>query len=212
MNWLERIAQKPMALPLAVPEDQVHNGIYEVDYVMTEDTAEKFRQEHPELAYGGAGKVGIAYQTGPNEMIKITPDWNEANTARLVFENPMDWVVPVIEEPKMIQENPPLWSIRMKKVEPIEDIYFQSFVHQLFDELKYEDELDVHQLRFLLNEVLERYGEKGVSRGMEIYAQVLYIVRRNKDTLWLTDIHAGNVGWDDDGNLKVFDFGPGKLR
>lgn len=179
-------------------------GIHRTDEMMTQETSDMLRQQYPEIAYGGAGAIGIAFETGPNEILKITRDWREADIAKQVFQQPMDWIVPILEEPKMVQDSPPLWGIRMKRLQLIEDVELAAFVSYLtFPTTPFPDH---HQVRFMIEE--ERIGEQ-MDTAMALYAQVKYILERNQQTFWLPDIHGGNVGWDDDGQLKVFDLGPG---
>lgn len=225
MNWLIHIAQsdfpnlqhsslgskpKPMPLPVDVGhEERLDNaGIDRVDSRMNQQTADQLRQQYPEIDYGGAGAMGMAFQTGPGEIMKVTHSIAEVNAAKSAFENRMDWVVPILEEPQMLQEHPPLWGIRMKELQLL-DNEMQMFVTQL----SYADE----ENRMPQNEVelqdLLRQGkiERRREEARKIWTHMKYIFDQNRQTLWLGDIHGGNVGWDDDGNLKLFDLGPGNF-
>ena len=217
MNWLQKIAQadlswiesKSMPLPVVTPEDEKrqHAGIDRMDQRMTQETANELRRQYPNLEYGGAGAIGLALQAGPNEMLKITHDWSEANTATQAFENPVNWVVSVLAPPEMIQEQPPMWAIRMKKLEPldVEMALFASRLGDLHNTDQYPDPRRVQHL-ILMAGIEDRQDE-----AMAIYAQMKYLLDQNRQSsqVWLDDVHGGNVGWDDDGNLKAYDLGPG---
>lgn len=205
MNWLKRIAQKSMPLPVSVPAGERENmGIERMDTKMTQETADRLRQQYPGIEYGGAGMIGIALKTGPNELLKITHDWGEVNAATYAFENPMNWVVPILEEPQMIQDNPPMWGIRMKEIEPIVNPELNIFISQLSD-LYDKNTFPSLEIAQTWHTTIDE------EELIQIYAQMKYILEQNRQTLWLGDIHGGNVGWDDDGNLKVFDLGPGNF-
>lgn len=202
-------AQKAMPLPVAVDtEERLDSaGISRMDNKMTEDTANRLRQQYPEIEYGGAGAIGIVFQTGPNEIMKVTHDLSEANAAEYAFENSLDWVVPILEKPQMIQDNPPMWGIRMKKLRLIEDQNLIVFIHNVvaMDEVNQFPNLE--QIGFIIENNFPDFED--ADEALNIYAHMKYILDQNRQALWLGDIHGGNVGWDDDGHLKVFDLGPG---
>lgn len=190
-------------------EDGAAAGIHRTDEMMTQETADMLRQQYPEIDYGGAGAIGIAFQTGPNEMLKVTRDWREADIAKIVFNNPMDWIVPILEEPRMIQDDPSLWGIRMKKIQPIADMGLEIMIGDLTKRKIGLNFPNSEQFRILVRDVRGYDLADQEETAMKLYFQIKYIMKRNEESLWLTDIHGGNVGWDDDGKLKVFDLGPG---
>lgn len=228
MNWLKRIAQQELphtsivdltkflkqaqkAMPLPTDtsmQDRAENaGIHRIDEMMTQETADMLHQQYPEIAYGGAGAIGIAFQTGPNEIMKITHDLSEANAAEYAFENSLDWVVPILDKPQMIQENPPMWGIRMKKLRLIEDQDLGILINDLVRRYETNSFPNLEQIGFMVENNFPNFND--ADEALEIYAHIKYILDQNRQTLWLGDIHGGNVGWDDDGHLKVFDLGPG---
>jgi len=224
MNWLqktaqlEKQAQKAMPLPKvpeAIPREdrKEHSGIQRLDDMMLQETADMLNQQYPQIEYGdagGAGEVGVAYQIGPNEMLKITRDWREASIAEDVFYTPMDWVVPILAKPEMIQNNPPLWAIQTKKLHPINNLELEIFVGRL---IHIDKTFHIFPNQIMVRSLIkEERIEEQEELAMILYDQIRYIVDRNKETLLLPDIHGGNVGWDDDGVLKVFDLGPGMTR
>lgn len=196
----------PLLVDIGHEERFEHAGIDRMDYRMDQQTADQLRQQYPEIEYGGAGAIGIAFQTGPNEIMKITHSVQEANAANYVFENNMDWVVPILEKPQMLQEHPPMWGIRMKELQLL-DPEVQMFVSELSraDEVNQMPQNEAEFQDLLRQGKIERRHEE----ARKIWAQMKYILDQNRETLWLPDIHGGNVGWDDDGYLKVFDLGPG---
>ena len=207
MNWFQRIAHKPMPLPVEVGnEERLDNaGVFRMDRKMTQETADQLRQQYPEIEYGGAGAIGIAFRTGPGEIMKVTHDIGEVNAANYALENRLDWVVPILEEPKMIQEHPPMWSIRMKELQLLD-----RKMGGLVSHLSRADEMNQmpRDEKEFQNVLWEERIESSNEEARKIWAHMKYIFDRNRQTLWLEDIHGGNVGWDD-GNLKVFDLGPG---
>jgi len=217
MNWLQKISQKYMPLPtntLRQQEDREDGaaGIYRTDEMMTQETADMLRQQYPEIDYGGAGAIGIAFQTGPNEILKVTRDWREADIAKTVFKQPLDWVVPILAEPEMVQEDPPLWGIRMKKLQPIVDTGLALMISDLTIRSSRNGFPNPNQARVLINDVRGYDLADQEETAMQLYAQIKRIMELNEKSLWLPDIHGGNVGWDDDGRLKVFDLGPGNMN
>ncbi len=210
MNWLQKIAQKPMPLPVDVEHEERldHAGIGRMDSRMDRETADRLRQQYPQIDYGGAGAMGIAFETGPGEIMKVTHSISEVNAANYAFENNPNWVVPILEEPRMLQDHPPLWGIRMKKLQLL-DIEMQLFASQLSfaDEANNMPQNEAEFQDLLRQGKIERRHEE----ARKVWAHMKYIFDRNRQTLWLGDIHGGNVGWDDDGNLKLFDLGPGNF-
>ena len=210
-DWITSLGQKSMPLPVDVPLPERHRnlGVDHMDTKMTQETADQLREKYPEIEYGGAGAIGIAMRPHPGEMMKITHDWSEANAATQAYKNNWDWIVPVLEEPKMIQEDPPMWAIRMKELIPLK-FREQRLVRLLSD--KYNtDEWPRNNAEFEPILRLAEIGKDQMDEAMKIWAHMKYILDRNHSTLWLTDIHGGNLGWDDDGNLKIFDLGPGNF-
>lgn len=206
-KWLRRVSQKYMPLPAPVPPEErsLHQGVERMDERMTQETADQLRQQYPEIEYGGAGTFGTAFQTGPNEILKVTHSWEEANRAQQVFERPMDWIVPVLAEPQMIQENPPMWGIRMKKLQIIDDVELEIFVTQLGFK-SYLPDFDSNWAQEMIQDMIQKDSHLNVQNVAYIWDQVQYILEQNNDTFGI-EIHGGNVGWDDDGRLKVFDLG-----
>lgn len=197
MNWLLKLSQKPMALPVTPPvrEREANDGIDAIDQSMSEETSNLLRLKFPNIGYGGAGSFGVVFKTGPNEMAKITESWEEVENINIVIYDKIDWVVPFLGEPEQIQEEPPLWLIRMKQLKPLKPNE-QMLVTYL-----------THQSRIPhIDFVMEDYvAYLDVDNILKIYTQIKYIMEQN---IHFTDLHGGNFGWDsDDGKLKLFDLG-----
>lgn len=203
-------AQKLMPLPFEVSrrEREHHMGYERIDNRMSQETSDQLQQDYPEMLGGDAGAIGVALRSAPGEMTKITHDWSEAKAATAVFENPVNWIARILEEPKMIQGNPPLWRIRMEKVQTLDDpmaIFATQFYYR-DDANNYPDVEELPQMMRMGGMDMDRYDEV-----VKIHAHMKYIFDRNRQSFWITDIHGGNVGWGSDGNLKVFDLGPGNF-
>lgn len=198
MNWLQRIAQKPMALPVAFPGRLPGAGATRIDDLMTEQTARE--QYSPTMEPGGEGSFGVVYKIGPNEMAKYTKDPREAETVQFVFDNKFDWVVPVLAPPEQVQYDPPIYKIVMKELKPLS-----------MQESNLVDFLEYHYHHYGIpdiEDVMEEYVPYlDVDTVMYIYNRTRYIFDQNKNTLGLTDLHGGNFGWDGK-ELKVLDVGP----
>lgn len=200
MNWLTRLSKKPMPLPVMYThDDETGEGALRIDEVMNQETSNQLTSQFPNMKYLGSGMDGIAYETSKS-VIKITNIQQEFENAILSYQNNFDWTVPIFSQPHQIQTTPPLWVIEMKKLKTLEKVDERRLVNYLtwsslpefpkFSKVSEYFSLDIK------HDVL-----------LNLYNQLKYIVESNKNSLWLTDIHGGNVGWDEDGKLKVFDFG-----
>lgn len=210
MNWLKKISQKPMPLPVNYThDDEVDFGASKIRDIMTYETADQLNLQYPNMKYLGSGRDGITYRTSSGSIVKFTNDLKEAETATIVYNNPLDWVVPILSPPKQIQQDlqdqyrpneTSLWAIEMKELKiPTTD------ERRLINWLTFRcDTEKFHSL----NQAVDVFGQDIDQKTLSnIYNQTKHIIESNKNTLWLTDIHGGNVGWDEDRKLKVFDFG-----
>ncbi|MHA2279758.1 MAG: hypothetical protein ACXAC5_02525 [Promethearchaeota archaeon] len=202
MNWLQKIAQKPMALPVAPPAGQRNElrGIDRIDEQMTPETAQE--EYTPEMEWGGAGAFGVVYKTGPGEMTKYTKDYREFETAKIAYEQDIDWVVPILEEPTQLQYDPPLYRIRMKRMQPMGRHQASLVEILIYSEGKHGKFPDIENIMESYVPILD------VDEILYLYKRIEYILEQNRKSLWLTDIHSGNIGWDGS-HLKVWDIGPG---
>lgn len=188
---------KPMALPLAPSKKQrYHRGVDRIDSRMTEEVADQ--EMSPQMEWGGAGAFGVVYRTAPGEMTKYFYDPAEFRIISKAYEERLDFVVPFLSPPEQVQDFPPIWKVRMKEL-----TLLSGEEKGLFDRLEGALEYPT------LDKVMEDWGHVDVDKVIKLYENTKYIREQNARSLWLTDIHHGNVGWDDDGRLKVFDLGTG---
>lgn len=182
----------------------IHPGIDRVDEVMSEETAQ---QEYvPGMEWGAAGSRGITYKMPDGTRVKHSKDRKEYENAQVVYNQGMDWVVPILEEPRIIQDDPPMFSIRMKELKPLSP-QEEGLVYELEDNFKkvrdgwIKETIDIE-------DIMEKYVSLlDIGKILYLYKRLEYIFQQNKGTFGLTDLHAGNFGWD--GNeLKVWDIGP----
>lgn len=207
MNWLQKIAQKPMATVVPPPDDidrETYRGIDRIDEIMSEETAQ---QEYvPGTEWGDAGSRGITYTLPGGKRMKHSKDRKEYENAQIVYSQEMDWVVPILEAPQLIQDNPPLFKILMKELKPLSQPE-TMLVGYLANRLERARDGWIEDM-VGIEEVMENYVHfLDVDKVLYLYNRMQYIFQQNSNTLWLTDLHAGNFGWD--GNeLKVWDIGP----
>lgn len=202
-NWLYKISQKPMALPVAPPSPWMNMGIERIDQRMDEETADKLKQQYPDIQYGGAGAAGIVFRTGPGKMAKVTSYEDEVINATQAFYNQYDWVVPILSEPERVQGSPRLWLIHMKELKPVprnETMLVASLCDCFNPENFSPPSVEYYLEKFT--------GEIDTNRIIDVYSQMSKIYQKNKETLQLYDTHEYNFGIDpDDGKLKIWDLG-----
>jgi hypothetical protein len=209
MNWFKRIiqAQKPMALPVYPPgryyNDKQPDGAIKIDNLMEEETAQQERDQFPNMQWLGSGGFGVAVESNPNEVVKYTSDDMEVQRVSWAYRNKPDWVVPFLAPPRYIQEDPPLWALRMKKIELL-----NSEEQQLISALTLAAEDDFGRLPSLLDVVQNLEVDLTEEEVTNLYHQINYIIKQNINSLELDDLHGGNIGRDQ-GKLKVFDLGVG---
>ena len=208
MNWLKKISQKkPMALPAIAPQKarDFLRGVEQIDQVMSDETAQNEFNVDPQMEWLGAGYEGIVYRSS-DKAIKYSKYRSEFENATFAFENQPDWIVPVLESPKQIQEQPFLCKIVMKRItkstpeqEKLLDIICGYGRRQWLSKVKKEDDSILNELFTLF--INRKEHEEEVKN---IYYRVKYIFEQNMQTLQLQDLHADNFGWDE-GVLKLLD-------
>ncbi len=187
-----------MALPAPWPEQanswntyQSVEGIREIDREMSEETAGSEREQFP-LKYRGSGLRGIAYERGDvqGHIIKYTNQRHEAHIARRQMIENIPCLVK-IHSVDMIQKMPNLWRIEMDEVRTLPD-YLKPLATSMRNHFNYdEDEPDA----FTPEEII----------FVPQYMQFIKCLQKHAITI--KDAHGGNIGYDSDGNLVLFDLG-----
>ena len=202
MNWLKKISQsKPMALPTMVPEHQrEQGGIAKIDRNMSEETAQNEYSLDPSMSLLGAGSNGIVYKSS-GRVIKYSKDISEFRNTIFAFENQLKWVVPILEQPRQIQENPFLCKIAMKELDQITARQSSLLWHLTDHILPGKKIVELPDIGDVMDDFVLTMN---VDEVFNIYSQVEYIIQENEKTFKLRDIHPDNFGWD--GNkLKLLD-------
>ena len=205
MNWLKKISQKkPMALPVEVPtkDRNIFRGIRDIDDYMDEETAKNEFNLDPSMSWLGAGSEGIVYESS-GKVVKYSRQKSEFDNAIFAYQNKFDWVVPILEQPRQIQENPFLCKIVMKKIQKLtrEQEKLIDNMTSRFAEQPETSGPSLYDLDTILEYAIRYIPEQEI---INIYNRLEYILEQNSQTLQLTDLHAGNFGWDND-VLKVLD-------
>lgn len=208
MNWLQKLSQsKPMSLPIPPPVDinrEHYPGVDRIDEVMSEETAQ--REYIPGMQWGDPGARGVTYKLPDGKRVKHSRDRVEYENAQKAYEQGMDWVVPILEEPQPIQFDRPMFRILMKELEEL-NLAEKLLVRYLANRLERLRDGFIDEM-VSLQEIQEVYvPQLGADMVKYLYERMKYIFQQNANTLRLRDLHAGNFGWD--GNeLKVWDLGP----
>lgn len=213
-SWIDSLDEsKPMALPKSPPSDvewetSPRHGVLRIDEVMSPQTAEE--QYNPNMDYYAHGSFGVLYQSDPGEVFKYTKDPREAETVKLVFEQQYDWIVPMLAPPEQVQDDPPIYKIRMKEMEELNRAEYELVKLLSGDLQRYRDGFLENVIG--IDEVMEDFVPYlDVDKVFYIYERMKYIFQQNGDILWLTDLHGGNFGWDGE-ELKVWDVGPDRSK
>ncbi len=205
MNWLRKISQgKPFPLPFDVPDRQDHagpiifRGKTRIDDTMTQDTADEEQRRNEEMSYLGVGSYGIVADLGNGMVLKYIASPNEAETARRVMQTKPPCVVK-IHEVRELQDD--LWGIVMDKVrllnsgESYQASAYKWYWISITEGMSLEEFVDRSSY----------VPEKFTHEFYDKYAKMLICLRENK--IPLDDVHGDNCGYDNEGNLVVFDIG-----
>mgnify|MGYP001559350642 FL=1 len=195
-----------MALPATVPQKAYDflRGVEQIDQSMSAETAKNEFNADPSMEWLGAGYEGIVYRSS-DKAIKYSKYRSEFENATFAYENQLDWIVPILEQPKQIQEQPFLCKIIMKKItkstpeqERLLDLICGYGRRQWLSKVKIEDDLI---LNYIVESNVKHISEEEIKLT---YYRVKYIFGQNMQTLQLQDLHADNFGWDE-GILKLLD-------
>lgn len=212
MNWLYRIAQsKAMPLPYDIPDEVIGRGFSQIDNRMSQETSDQQREQYPDISYLGSGYEGVASNV-PDGALKYTDQEKEYISALNQYKQKLPCLVQILEEPRKIQEDPPLWSIAMEKVQALDEDERNVMVFILgwkIDPGRYptlEETLDFTDFLY------KQYGVKKPKVAPEKIQRVHY-AHSHMETCFLEnnfysdDAHSKNVGWSKDGRMVLFDLG-----
>lgn len=217
-SWLSRLAQKPMAIPYDMPTPTEMGlshgigGIENIDEHMSSETAQKEKQEHPDIKYRGSGYAGLVSQVAPGVLRKYTTDQDEVEVARAAFQDKYPFMVEVLKAPEQIQKDgTTMWAITIKEVRlpTLEEKFLIGYLNiGPYDE---QEDLDYNELPSIPR-MLQEFGiyhpEMSMPEMMKIYnAYKKFAKQMIEHGFSLRDAHEGNLGWTDDGRLVLFDMG-----
>jgi hypothetical protein len=205
MAWLYKISQaKPMALPFDVyPVDDDKLGLSEIDLSMIPETAEREKKLF-NPSYLGAGNMGIAVELRDGRVGKYTNDKYEARKADRLKDLGLE-CIPEIYEVREVQKQDilklkvlyPLWMIIMEKVKT----------------LPQDAKKVINGISRDSYSKAEKEKEAKIARSPEHrkliddYIEMLQCLEMNG--IGLRDAHGGNVGYNAQGRLVLFDLGEG---
>lgn len=204
MTWLKRAQSKPMALPFdrtQLPFGSGYEGIGKIDQTMTEETARKEQEKHnPE--YLGAGTYGLATVTPmePEVVRKYTRDEAEVQNAKQLKEHPIPCTA-VIFDVIRIQEYPPLWVVESERVKQLPR-HERLMLQQVFiaypqgDFLFKDPQTILKAIRFAPN-----------SMNIQLMEKFLQMAKCLREYDLDEDMHPGNLGYNSDGDMVLFDIG-----
>ncbi len=225
MNWLQKTCQyKSLPLPFedALPVTEFDSqgsefmGREHMDRRMTEETAKMEEEALNQMKYLGQGNQGIVYELD-DRVIKYTDRITEYMAALKAFKDPIPCIVPVLEEPKRIQEDTPtnqnpthptIWRIILEKVETFkgEDFKMVAFLYDRREDMvnhmgamSEKDFLSGH-LQVTDN---EQYRQR-FTYLYRLYKAMYFCLSENGYVA--NDAHAGNVGLKD-GRMVLIDLG-----
>jgi hypothetical protein len=184
------------------------DGPERIDNKYTKKQVKNIEQQFPNAKPIGFGGMGIAYDIGDNKILKVTIDETELDSATRLMEKPLD------THANVYQVNEQNGYIILEKLTPLtrseKQIY--TLLHrtrfwqnkqnkivtnreQLIEYIKsinYEHEFSNTQETFNLMDKIIQFVSKLIKNGL---------------TPHLLDIHKDNVGFDNNGNMKILDLG-----
>lgn len=205
MNWLHKLSQsKPMALPYAIEEEKGFDpGTLRIDSLMSPETAFEQGKSHPDLDFFGAGALGLVSKTGiPGVLVKYTPDKNEVNAAQIQFEKKFPFFIEVLQPPKQIQQDPPLWEIMIREIKQLTwpAVGFVTYLHRSYQSKK----MKYPTLKEALDDWDFQMRRDDIRKAYDDYTNLLK--EMISSGIWVGDAHGENVGYQN-GELVVLDLG-----
>lgn len=200
MSWFKKIS---MPLPFERPIDKYPGGgYYNIDRIMSEETAEKEKLHRHKPEYLGSGSFGVAaIDPKTNSVVKYSAERNEYEIAKFLFHNPCPCFVKILEEPTIIQSTgKPVYSIVTEKV------------RELFE--SEEDKIYLMNLRELAERRPENYLREYENKLMK-YPENEFIIKKHQELYeclqqngyYCEDVHGGNIGFNSQGKLVILDLG-----
>lgn len=216
MNWLQRLSQiKSMPLPYGIPDADIGSGFSKIDYQMSQESADRQKEQYPDISYLGSGAEGIASNI-PGGALKYTDQEKEYLSALHQYRKQLPCLVRILEEPKPIQdpsgEQRSLWAIAMEKVQVLDEgeQNVMSFIMGWeLDPGRYPTFEETLNFRDFL---YKKYRLKKPKVAPEKIQRVHYAYRHMKacfedNEFESNDAHPKNVGWSKDGRMVLFDLG-----
>lgn len=212
MNWLQKIAQfKAMPLPYGIPDGNIDRGFSNINYQMSQETSDKQKEQYPDISYFGSGGEGVSSNI-PGGALKYTNQKNEYLSALNQYKQKLPCLVQILEEPKQIQVDPPLWAIAMQKVQPLDDDERNVMNFILGWEMDPGRYPTFEETLNFVDFLYKKYGIKKPRVTPEKIQRVHYAYEHMKacfdnNGFESDDAHAKNVGWNKDGRMVLFDLG-----
>ncbi len=203
MNWLQKTSQSKPMLPFARPEN-FERGLELIDKVMEPEVADEERMRlRP--GYLGSGGMGLAGLTSGGLVVKYTQDKDEAAIAE-AFMGKKTPCLPMVHDVRELQDS--LWAITMEKVKtlpPKREIYWMiTYLSNMLYEP--QEDFDEH-LKSFSKIVLEFPYLRKIA---DDYNKMIECLESNN--IVPGDAHSGNVGYNTNGSMVLFDLGLSNLR
>lgn len=164
----------------------------------------------------GAGALGYAFALKSGRVLKLTKDKNEIN---LIYNLSKLSSIPkslmtyynVGKIPNLSDDDPQFYYILMDQVEPLtedeESVINGFYKHRIQYQDNYYDEI-----MNVLEKNIENWYNKWEFYKIKICKGLLPHIRNivkdlKKHKIKNTDFHSGNLGWNKDGKLIMFDLG-----
>lgn len=179
---------KPMALPArAIGNQPTSSGYEKIDEDMDKDTANIEQQIYPDIKYLNSGGYGAAYDCKPGVVCKYTNDYHEYVAVLEAMKNPIPCIAKIFNIRKA-QIFPPIWVIETEKV----TILSKDEKYNWDAWLREGSEPESIKYSYL----------------SDAYFKMLYCLQQHDYNT--NDMHGDNVGWNDEGELVLFDLGLSK--
>lgn len=213
-NWFQKICQtKPMALPAYPASDPKLKGVWKgtgrIDRSMTTETANYVKNRYPQISWLNEGAYGVAFDCKPGTVCKITDQRTEAQNALKFKLNPNSSVVRIFKVSPIQRNNKSLWIIEMEKVKTL-NIQEQQVYREIFKCFERNNLLEWNMSFNACLKEKQLAAEHIVGENNPLILKITQGIDnlwKNLDENLLEDAHHNNVGWNEQGNLVIFDLG-----